>query len=199
MDTPKTMRTILITRPDFFNGESEMIAQMFEAGLPLLHIRKPQAGAEEMEAFIRSLPCEYRHKMVLHSHYSLIPELGLRGAHLGRGRTLPPDFPTDIPTSFSCHSLDEVAAEKERRVYVFLSPIFSSISKKGYDSAFSQSSLEEAHQRGIIDNKVIALGGIAPPRLPLIKALGFGGAALLGAVWQSPNPVTELRKALYSP
>lgn len=192
------MRLILITRPDFFSGESELIERMFDGGLPLLHIRKPQATAAEMEHFIASLPEAYRDRIVVHSHYELVPQWGLRGAHLGRGRTLPPDFPAGIPTSYSCHSIEEVVAKKQECAYVFLSPIFNSISKKGYQGAFAQQELSEARRCSIIDEKVIALGGVTAQRLPQLKAWGFGGGAILGTVWQSPDPVAELTKAILS-
>lgn len=190
------MRLILITRPEFFSGESALIARMFEDGLPILHIRKPQATAAEMERFIVLLPEEYRSRMVVHSHYELVPQLGLRGAHLGRGRTLPQYFPRGIPMSYSCHSIEEVVAHKQECDYVFLSPIFNSISKKGYLGAFTEQALREARQRGIIDERVIALGGVTPQHLPQLRAWGFGGGAILGDVWQSPDPVAELQKAI---
>lgn len=190
------MRIILITRPDFFSGEGALIGRMLEGGLPLLHIRKPEADKRDMERLIISLPKEYWHRIVVHSHYDLIPKLGLRGAHLGRGRNLPPDFPTDIPTSYSCHSIEEVMSRKWNMEYVCLSPIFTSISKKGYQSAFTAQQISEAHRHGIIDEKVIALGGIGLERLAEVKEMGFGGAAILGDVWLNPDPVARLKELL---
>ncbi len=40
------------------------------------------------------------------------------------------------------------------------SPIYDSISKEGYSSAYSCDTLQKAQQAGIIDSKVMALGGI---------------------------------------
>jgi thiamine-phosphate pyrophosphorylase len=68
--------------------------------------------------------------------------------------------------------------------YLFLSPIFDSISKQGYCSNFSIELLREAQAEGIIDNKVIALGGVTPRKQPLLESLGFGGYAMMGAVWK---------------
>ena len=65
-----------------------------------------------------------------------------------------------------------------------MSPIFVSISKHGYTAAYSHDELKEAFAKGIIDKKVIALGGITPKHIPWLETLGFGGAALLGHVWQ---------------
>lgn len=66
--------------------------------------------------------------------------------------------------------------------YVFLSPIFDSISKQGYKAAFTPEQIEAA--QGIIDQQVVALGGMSLERVPLVRGMGFGGAAFLGDVWQ---------------
>jgi thiamine-phosphate pyrophosphorylase len=48
---------------------------------------------------------------------------------------------------------------------------------------------------------VLALGGVTAGRLPQIRALGFDGVAVLGAVWQAEDPVAafcELQDAVYA-
>jgi thiamine-phosphate pyrophosphorylase len=37
--------------------------------------------------------------------------------------------------------------------------------------------------------EVIALGGIDAARLPVCRALGFDGVAVLGSVWQAADPL----------
>lgn len=71
---------------------------------------------------------------------------------------------------------------KDECDYLFLSPIFDSISKAGYRSAFSHEQLQRAADEGVIDRKVIALGGVTPERIPYLHSLGFGGVAMLGAL-----------------
>ena len=68
--------------------------------------------------------------------------------------------------------------------YLFLSPIFDSISKEGYRSAFTPAVLREAAARGLLGERVAALGGVRPELLPTLRDLGFGGAALLGCIWR---------------
>ena len=57
----------------------------------------------------------------------------------------------------------------------------------GYGSAFSPAQLAEAGRQGLIDQQVIALGGITSQRFAQLKAWGFGGAALLGDIWNQPQ------------
>ena len=107
----------------------------------------------------------------------------LKGIHLnGRNPTAPAGFTGHI--SRSCHSLEEVAKYKAACDYVFLSPIYDSISKEGYSSAYTTGSLQKVRQAGIIDAKVMALGGVTTAHFPEISSLGFGGAVLLGDIWK---------------
>ena len=40
----------------------------------------------------------------------------------------------------------------------------------------------------------LALGGIEADKLAAVREAGFAGAAVLGAVWQSPDPVAAFRQ-----
>lgn len=177
------MKLIVITTPYFFEGEAAAITSLFRNGLEILHLRKPGASAEETERFLRQLPEEYLPRIVTHEQFQLVPALGLKGIHLnGRNPQIPAGYAGHV--SRSCHSLEEVQRHKAECDYVFLSPIYDSISKEGYSSAYPFDTLQKAQQAGIIDSKVIALGGISLEHLPEIASLGFGGAALLGDIWQ---------------
>ena len=74
---------------------------------------------------------------------------------------------------------------------MFLSPVFDSISKAGYSSAFAPDELQAAGKEGLIDKRVIGLGGIDESNIRRIKELGFGGAAILGGLWKHFNPLTD--------
>lgn len=177
------MKLIVITTPQFFEGEAEAVTSLFQNGLEILHLRKPGASAEEMEYFLRQLPMEYMPRIVTHEQFQLASVFGLKGIHLnGRNPQIPFGYKGHI--SCSCHSLEEVLKHKSDCSYVFLSPIYDSISKEGYSSAYSCDTLKKAQQAGIIDSNVMALGGISLEHLPEIAALGFGGAVLLGDIWQ---------------
>ena len=83
----------------------------------------------------------------------------------------------------SCHSLEEIIKYKNDYDYLFLSPIFDSISKVGYKSEFNNQDLLEASEGGIIDEKVIALGGVTFDKIPYLKELHFGGVAMIGGLY----------------
>lgn len=190
--------TIVITLPTFFNGEAEQIAQLLHnsiashhapnainhASIDLIHIRKPDCEISELETLIQSIPNEYRNRLVLHDHHELAIKYHLFGIHLNCRNPQPPQG-WQGSISKSCHSLEEVKEWKERCNYVSLSPIFDSISKKGYLSAFTSEEIKNARRDGIIDEKVLALGGVTFERLAEVKELGFGGGMILGDAWRN--------------
>lgn len=180
------MRLIVITRPRYFEGEAEAITALFDAGLERLHLRKPGSSEEELRMLIEQFPENYRQRIVIHDHFPLATEYHLGGIHLNSRNPEPlPNHAGSV--SRSCHTLREVIKYKPDCDYLFLSPIYDSISKEGYGSTFAKETLREARRQGIIDAKVIALGGVCLAHLPEIRSLGFGGAAVLGAVWNHPG------------
>ena len=60
------MKLIVITTPQFFEGEAEAVTSLFQNGLEMLHLRKPGASAEEMGNFLQQLPMEYMPRIVTH-------------------------------------------------------------------------------------------------------------------------------------
>ena len=176
------MKIIVITTPNFTKCEDNVIPHLLELGVDLVHIRKPSATREQLVLLLDSLPKWCYDRLVVHDCLELANEYHLRGIHLNRrSHTIPQNFKGSM--SMSCHSLEEVDIKKDMADYVFLSPIFNSISKSGYNSAFSKEELHNAMKQGTIDNKVIALGGVSSANIDTVKDLGFGGAALLGDIW----------------
>ncbi|MBQ0072847.1 MAG: thiamine phosphate synthase [Prevotella sp.] len=175
---------IVITLPTFFDGEAERIASLLRQGdVDLIHIRKPNASLQDTEDLINAIPQELHRKLVLHDHHSLAIKYRLFGVHLNSRNPEPPKgWKGSI--SRSCHSIEEVKDWKHLCNYVSLSPIFNSISKPGYNAAFTHQQLTEAHKAGIIDDKVLALGGITFNNMKEVLALGFGGAMILGDAWK---------------
>lgn len=174
---------IALTRPDFFDGEAQRIAQLLHGGaFDLVHLRKPDATEEDLCRLIEAIPADCRGRLVLHDGHQFCTRYGLHGVHLNRRHPVPPAGYTGS-ISRSCHSLEEVVRWKPCCSYVLLSPVFDSLSKENYRSAFTEDVLLAAARDGIIDRRVIALGGVTEERMAQVLRWGFGGGAMLGAVW----------------
>lgn len=176
------MKLVLITPPKFFVEEDQIITSLFEEGLDILHLRKPGSAPMYSERLLTLIPKQYHKRIVTHDHFYLKEEFNLMGIHLNSRN---PDVPLNYKghVSCSCHSLEEVKQKKGHFNYVFMSPVFDSVSKKEYLSNFTLEELKAASKHGIIDKRVIALGGITTDNIRTIKKYGFGGAAVLGDIW----------------
>lgn len=195
------MEWIVITSPGFLQGEADFIDRLFNHGLDRLHLRKPGADIGECRRLLDGISREWLPRIVVHDNFGLCREYGLGGVHLnGRNPMAPPNHEGSV--SRSCHSLEEISRYKGECDYLTLSPIFNSISKQGYMAAFDPEQLAAARDSGLIDSRVMALGGVTLENIPRVRELGFGGVAILGDVWQrmADGSVDEylasLRKAL---
>jgi len=163
-------------------------------------LRKSDFTSDEMEAYIKQIPAEYLSKIVLHSHHHLVDKYHLKGKHKTSANTseitvkqLIADKADErrienfISTSF--HSTEEIMACDYNYEYAFLSPIFDSISKKGYTSKFNQTELKSFLSTRDKKMELIALGGISEETIHQAMDLGFNGIAVLGAIWNSKIPV----------
>ena len=177
------MKLILITPPTCFVEEDKIITALFEEGLDILHLRKPDTAPMYAERLLTLIPEQYHKRIVVHENFYLKEEYKLKGIHLNsRNPNVPDNYKGHI--SKSCHSFEEVKESKKKCDYVFLSPVFDSITKKDYHSNYTPEEIKKAHKQGIIDKKVYALGGIDVHNIKEVKKYGFGGAAIMGAIWQ---------------
>lgn len=173
-----SLTVIVITRPEFFPGEAQAVAALLQSGvIDRVHLRKPGAKEDRMRDLIESIPQELHPRLSLHDCHALAEEYGC-GIHLNsRCRTVPEGFAGIV--SRSCHTPEETGLYPEDD-YHFLSPVYPSISKPGYLPPFRPESL-----CGIADRRTVALGGVTPEKFGELAGIGFGGAAMLGCVWEA--------------
>jgi thiamine-phosphate pyrophosphorylase len=195
---------LVITQPEQVATEPSLLVRLFEHGLTVAHLRKPGWTIVEMENYLQQIPPQYHARLVVHSHYELALRYNLKGVHLTGKSRLHPQTPAllrklqghSVSTSF--HSLAEVAQHRRRYHYVFLSPIFDSTSKTNYRSTFRleevQHAINQWQRRGGYVPQVVALGGIMPANINQVQQAGFAGAAVLGGIWQQPDPVAAFRQ-----
>ncbi|MEG1498059.1 MAG: thiamine phosphate synthase [Bacteroidales bacterium] len=189
-------KLVAITPQETIPNETLAIRTLLEEGdLYCLHLRKPNWSLEQTYACIAAIPESFHSKIRLHDHYTLTKYFQLGGLHLNARH---PNYPENYKGSISCscHSLEEVINMQASKEYVFLSPIFDSVSKKNYQSQFSKTILQKASENKIINSKVFALGGVKMENIPLLKSYGFGGAALIGSLWESYIETGDIRLLL---
>lgn len=183
------MKLIVVTTPTFFVEEDQILTALFEEGLDILHLRKPETPAMYSERLLTLIPQKYHRRIVTHEHFYLQEEFGLMGIHLNRRN---PSEPHDYSghVSCTCRTLSELDNKKHFYDYLFLSPVFDSVSHPR-PAAFTIEELRQGNSNGLIDGKVMALGGVRLENIPLVRDLGFGGAVIMGDLWNKFNACTD--------
>jgi len=185
---------VVITPEEFVQNEAEIINELFHEGLDLLHVRKPFINLEEMTGFIQKINYEFHHQLVLHSHYELAKNFNISRLHfreIDRQNNLFKTF-TDKIISTSVHDIETFNELTEDWEYAFISPVFPSISKKGYGE--NSTILNDIKKRDNPNVKLIALGGINENNIHEVFDSGVDGVALLGAIWESNEPLNVFKK-----
>ena len=179
---------IIITPPHALPDEECIVNKLFESGLHLLHLRKPGADRETLERYIRGIRPRFRERVILHDHFELAEEYGLRGIHLkyneartftGRNRF--------AHVSVSCHSFEEIDALPFEPNYVFLSPV---LGLEGYRKI-----MEACRKEGIY-LPVHAIGGIREDDIQPILNTGITGIALSSLLKNSEDITGKTRETM---
>lgn len=185
---------IIITPEKIVPNETEVINELFQEGLDLLHIRKPVMNLEEMKDFIQKINSEFHHRLVLHSHYDLAESYNISRHHfreIDRHNELYKSL-RDKTISTSVHDIETFNELSENWKYAFISPVFPSISKKGYGK--DSEILNDIKKRNHSNVKLIALGGIHEDNIHIISDSNLDGVALLGAIWENNQPIEIFKK-----
>ncbi|WPO82546.1 thiamine phosphate synthase [Chryseobacterium sp. JJR-5R] len=184
---------IVITPEKNVNKETEIINGLFREGLDLLHLRKPFMSRNEIMEFIRNIDSGFRKRLVLCSHYELAEQFDISRLHFretDRKNHRQISFTGKI-ISTSVHDMETFNELDKSWAYAFVSPVFPSISKKGYGG--HSTVLPEVKKRSNPYVQLVALGGITQYNIQDIFENGADGAALLGAIWENEEPLQVFR------
>lgn len=182
------MRRIGITPERTVFREQQRITAWLRSGeVQYFHIRKPQFTETEMREYLSAFPADVRERLSLHDHHTLAREMGIGGVHLNSRNPVLANELEGKRVSASYHSIDEFVQRQSECDYCFLSPIFDSVSKQGYSSAFSPEVLKKAFADGILNDKAVALGGVTREKIALLQEIGFSACASVGDLWALPQ------------
>ena len=202
------MELIVITPEGSVENEIACINRMFHHGLKRLHLRKYQFSEGEIRGYINQIDSIYRSRIVIHSYFHLFKEFSLGGIHLNSHlrqdeKTL--ELMNGIPPQYistSLHSWQELETNNVNYNYVFISPVFDSISKKGYKAAIDLEELGRVKNKIVQQNRycpsIIGLGGVSADNISILQERGFDGGALLGTIWNDPDPVNAYFKVQHA-
>ncbi len=186
--------------------EHQLLEQMVGMGINIIHVRKPGYGRRKLSEYLKKLSPAVRRVTVIHQHHSLCLKFGIKGIHLTHElrksfffgilpamwlKTIKPNL--QVSTGF--HNLfDLTHNHKSLFSYVFISPVFDSISKAGHKSNISLRRLQDTMDK--TKYEVYALGGVDPSKVIPLKEANLHGCALMGAVWENQDPIAVVEEVL---
>ena len=170
------MKKIAITTEHFWQHEARAIVELLDSGYWRVHIRKPKATALQTEQRLKESPEQYRQLLSLHDHFERCNIHNFGGVHLNSRNSVVPNYFQGV-ISRSCHTIEELS-EADKFNYLFLSPIFNSISKAGYQAAFTIVQFQPAQNQVILNETLFSLGGVTLMLFDPLEHLGFCGVAL---------------------
>ncbi|MCK8520850.1 thiamine phosphate synthase [Aquimarina sp. D1M17] len=187
---------IVITSEGIVENEALKINALCKAGLERLHLRKPGFSDDGYRALLDQIEPKYYDRIMLHECHQLSHEYSLRGIHLQEQArrdlgdalhvTIQVYTNKNLKVSSSFHSIEDIEEHTGVFEYVLLSPVFSSISKVGYEG--------KGFDVNHLDEFVIGMGGInAETLLPTFK-LGFKGVGVLGGIWNTDNELESFKE-----
>lgn len=177
----RRMKLAILTQPAFFVEEDKILSALFEEGLDILHLHKPNSEPVYSERLLSLLPNYCYDKIRVHEHYYLKNEYDLHGIHI--------DDPAEpVPEGFRRHitrSTTQISDLKEMKKscdYVLLHSLFDGL-HDDTKATLSIQEMEMARDKGLIDKHIYALGGMSLENIAYAKELGFGGVCICGDLW----------------
>ncbi len=190
---------VLIAPEKDVKDEITILNQLFKAGLEYYHFRKPTKDYKEHCYYLNQIDSKYHNRVIVHYFHKLINQYNLKGIHFQEQKRReninnPGRYFKDLnmfgkTISSSFHEPEELANCEFEFDYHLLSPVFSSISKKGYKGR----GFDVNH----IDKLIIGMGGVTRANLAEFTKLGFKGVGVLGGIWNSHTPITDFKTMRY--
>ena len=198
------MRLVVVSNPVAVVDEAEIINELFESGLEIFHLRKPDYSLAAIRKLLEDIEPQYYRGIALHQYHEVASDYGLERLH----------FPEKVRRETAAYTLDSLVGcgfklstaihcltELDSLVgfeYAFLSPVFNSLSKPGYLGVVaSDFSYMKKHKLDLI-----ALGGIAVENVKKCIAMNFDGVAVLGTIWNDPlnaiDSFNNMKQVIYN-
>lgn len=189
---------IVVSSPKFLQNEASCINQLFDAGLEIFHLRKPDSSKEKLERLLASVEEKYYSRIVLHQQFGVSLKFNINRIHFNertrsRRHEILQDFDAQkLILSTSVHSINDFNELPRVFEYAFLSPIYPSISKPDYKSKVDL--IQSVKSRTNFETKLVALGGIAKDNYKKTLDSGFDEVAVLGVIWNAEFPIEIFKK-----
>ncbi|MFY0252941.1 thiamine phosphate synthase [Chitinophaga sp. 30R24] len=179
----------IISSPESIYGEADILMSLLAAGAHRIILRKPNWHTAQYKTLLDNIAPACYAQLLIRDQPQLATDYQLAGVHWS-GHTKEQAVTTPFrENSTGIHHATDISQMDTRFNTWLLSPVFDSISKPGYTGKFAAEAITAMPwpQQG----QILALGGVDHNNIHLIKQWRFHGAALLGAIWRTPEKAVE--------
>uniref|UniRef100_A0A7S2SP08 Thiamine phosphate synthase/TenI domain-containing protein n=1 Tax=Mucochytrium quahogii TaxID=96639 RepID=A0A7S2SP08_9STRA len=183
-------RVFILTSPDAgVPDEAHKISRLAALDGVNVVVRKPGWDEQQVDDLMATIlanddgPALIRNSIIVHRYPGVCKRYRCKGVHLTSNQSVQEAQGVEI-VGRSTHSVEEIFEFDGKVAYMFLSPIYNSISKQGYCSNFTPEQLERLFAKHKFQSKIVALGGVKPDNMSSTLEMGFDAVAILGFVWE---------------
>ena len=161
------MKIAVATSPLFFVEENTILQALFDEGMDILHIRKPDSEPIFCERLLTLLPTKCYNRVIVNDHFYLQSEYGLKGIHISPRNPQEPHGYKGYITR-SC-TPEDINRNTDRYGYMVLEA--------------TPSAIRQAVDQHFINHRVFMRGITSVDGVQFAKDCGFGGIILEDILW----------------
>ncbi|MCR5184039.1 MAG: hypothetical protein K6B46_04985 [Opitutales bacterium] len=184
-----------------FKGESKIVSALFREGLTFYHLRRPRWNAQQITAWVKSLPESLRERVILHQHPELVARLGLAGFCADSVGDLPSSAVDCGLRMAVCRSYDDICTARRQCAAVLVGPLFLNESR---DKTVPARTAEELAATVLYFRKkfpssplqIFAYGGVnSSSAVAACRELAcFNGFASMSGIWNDGEAIDNFKK-----
>lgn len=167
------------------------------AGVDGFQVRDKQATTRELVELTRIVVAAVRPtgaRVVVDDRLDVALAAHADGVHLGADDLAVADarrLAPDLVIGATCRDRDAVLRAREAgATYAGFGPVFETTSKAGLPGPLGTEAVADAS--GVLP--LVAIGGIDAARARACRAAGAHGVAVIGSIWQPPDPVSAAKE-----
>lgn len=190
---------LVLFTPNDGSWDTKQVRRLFDAGLGRLHVQvRKDWDRRHYEQFLRAIPETFWPRIVLGEEPELVEANKLGGFQMHPGERIPRGWPKQATVSAKCHDYDELRSTDKACGYVFLTPIFESVSKKDHRPRRTLREYEVILQRWKAEGGAPYTRSVASPRRTPRRPARWASLASLSSARSGNSPIRSVRSSTSS-
>lgn len=180
--------------------EAQKINELFEAGMEVLHIKKPLHTYSQMASLLNGIDGSFHKRIVVHSHFSLLRKYSLKGIHVDSKdlsgffyhqylKCLKSKYNISLSTTIS--KINSEIVTDDLVDYSFFGPIYTKYSE---EMIMENVNLKEIKASlSSVSKDIYAQGCFTIENVQAVRASNFKGVVFQSMLWKSEDILSTFK------